>query len=88
VKVWLVRAECGDYYCGCGGGHLVGVYSTGFAAVEAAAFAETCEDVYSRKPEARRTRRWYSAVVEEVVLDALPAALEYNADFAREPLTG
>jgi hypothetical protein len=26
VKVWVLQRECGDYYCGCGGGHIVGVF--------------------------------------------------------------
>ena len=25
---WMVTAECGDYYCGCGNGHVLGVYAT------------------------------------------------------------
>ena len=25
MEIWLVRANCGDYYCGCGGGHVVGI---------------------------------------------------------------
>lgn len=26
MKVWVLQRECGDYYCGCGGGHIVGVF--------------------------------------------------------------
>lgn len=26
TQVWVKQVECGDYYCGCGGGHIVGVY--------------------------------------------------------------
>jgi hypothetical protein len=26
VKVFVLQRECGDYYCGCGGGHIVGVF--------------------------------------------------------------
>lgn len=22
--VYIVRGDCGDYYCGCGGGHILG----------------------------------------------------------------
>jgi hypothetical protein len=25
MKVWVLHGECGDYYCGCGEGHLIGV---------------------------------------------------------------
>jgi hypothetical protein len=28
MMVWIVQEECPDYYCGCGGGHLVGIYTT------------------------------------------------------------
>lgn len=27
-EVWLVLGNCGDYYCGCGQGHVVGCCST------------------------------------------------------------
>lgn len=26
--IWLIRGDCGDYYCGCGGGHVYGVATT------------------------------------------------------------
>ena len=25
TQVWLVRADCNDFYCGCGGGHVLAV---------------------------------------------------------------
>lgn len=24
-QVWLVRGNCSDYYCGCGGGHVLAI---------------------------------------------------------------
>jgi hypothetical protein len=27
MKVWVAQVDCGDYYCGCGGGHIVGIYT-------------------------------------------------------------
>lgn len=27
-EVYLVQVECPDYYCGCGGGHVVGIFTT------------------------------------------------------------
>ena len=26
APLWMVTAECGDYYCGCGHGHVLGIY--------------------------------------------------------------
>jgi hypothetical protein len=26
--MWLLQVECMDYYCGCGGGHPVGLFSS------------------------------------------------------------
>lgn len=34
--MWIVQMECGDYYCGCGGGHVVGVYDDPQRAYDAA----------------------------------------------------
>jgi hypothetical protein len=86
VTVWLVRAHCGDYYCGCGGGHLVGVYSTEALASDAARFSYRCEDVYGKDAGATRHRRWEDPYVEAVEVDALPAALEYVGSSGREVL--
>lgn len=35
-KIYVVRGDCSDYYCGCGGGHLLGVASTEAGAAELA----------------------------------------------------
>ena len=40
MKVWLVRGDCGDYYCGCGGGHVLAVATDGDEAVRLAKEAE------------------------------------------------
>jgi hypothetical protein len=34
--VYVAQRECGDYYCGCGGGHIVGVYASEEEAAHAA----------------------------------------------------
>lgn len=26
--VWVEQEECPDYYCGCGGGHIVAIYDS------------------------------------------------------------
>jgi hypothetical protein len=35
VKVWIAQRHCLDYYCGCGGGHIVGVFESEADAHEA-----------------------------------------------------
>lgn len=27
MTVFVLQRKCGDYYCGCGGGHILGVFS-------------------------------------------------------------
>lgn len=28
MKVYVLQRECSDYYCGCGGGHIHGIFLT------------------------------------------------------------
>lgn len=36
TTLYVAQRSCGDYYCGCGGGHIVGVFTTEDAALKAA----------------------------------------------------
>jgi hypothetical protein len=61
--LWIVTAECGDYYCGCGVGHLLGLYtSPEEAEKERALFADDVTE--------RGYRRWECTEVKEVACDA------------------
>ena len=45
--IWLIRGDCGDHYCGCGGGHLLAVAGSSDEADELALIARL-----------RRNERW------------------------------
>lgn len=58
-KLWLVRGDCGDVYCGCGGGHILGVATSADEASRIEEEAHTKES-YGRK-------RWaYGIHIEEI----------------------
>ena len=46
TEVYLVRGNCGDYYCGCGGGHVLAVADTPSRATHYAEQAATRHRVY------------------------------------------
>ena len=73
MKLWLVRANCGDYYCGCGGGHVVGIATS----------LEIAERIHAEAKAATRTYGggelrdvWESVWIDDVLvpLDALIAS--------------
>jgi hypothetical protein len=40
MKLFLLQMQCSDYYCGCGGGHPVGIYTSEELAKETSIKAE------------------------------------------------
>jgi hypothetical protein len=43
---FVLRASCGDYYCGCGGGHLLGIADTEEEAARLKVEAENAKHTY------------------------------------------
>jgi len=72
LSVWVVSGECGDYYCGCGLGHLVGVATTLEEAERLAIAGEAAEHHYaSRGTVSRGYRSFFSLVIKEVRVNEL-----------------
>lgn len=49
MQLWPIRANCGDYYCGCGGGHIVGIATSESEAERLATEAREATRVLKRK---------------------------------------
>lgn len=85
MKVWIVCAICGDYYCGCDnhaaneglGSHLIGVYTSEAKALEALAAAKVAEHSFANHAEPRRTwKKWSDPGIREIETDVMPEPLE------------
>ena len=72
ADVWVVRANCGDAYCGCGLGHLVAVASTEERAKALRVLAAEMHDGH-KWPNGEYRRHWDHVDIEKVELDALRA---------------
>jgi hypothetical protein len=67
MKLWVISAECGDYYCGCGLGHLIGVCTDYGEANALADEARRSKDVYVRKDgNVREYTTWMEVEVQEI----------------------
>ena len=49
MTLWMVAADCGDYNCGCGHGHVLGIYTEKDMAVAAKNAAEKAEHFHREK---------------------------------------
>lgn len=71
MMVWIVEANCGDYYCD--GDHTVAVYTTRELAEHGAAAAENMTESYNSHPEPRRLfKKWSEIEIVEYTLDETP----------------
>lgn len=48
MRLYVIQAECGDYYCGCGGGHILGIATTEAHRDHIIAEAKEAKTVYIR----------------------------------------
>ena len=69
-SIFLIRAECGDYYCGCGGGHVCAVADD---VDEAARLLEESKNAtHTYVPGGREYKTWtFGHRIEEVPLNEL-----------------
>lgn len=61
-KVWVLQMKCPDYYCGCGGGHIVGIYET--------------EESAQREAEELDLEDWNRQITEVILEVTKPYKLE------------
>lgn len=62
VPLWTVTAECGDYYCGCGVGHLLAICTSEDAAYEQRKLFDSDLDAHGH-------RKWEYVEVEALMSD-------------------
>lgn len=58
MMLWIVAANCGDYYCGCGVGHVLGVYTSKDNAEAAAVAAREQQHFYRERVTGRPREEW------------------------------
>lgn len=77
ASVYVVSATCGDYYCGCGIGHLVGIALTRERAEEIKAAGESARHRYlSHGEDGELFTTFHDVFVSEMPLDVLPEPIE------------
>lgn len=73
--VFIVTAECGDYYCGCGHGHIVGVYDSEEQAQAAAQASKELPLLIKGKATHSRSYPWGQRITS-VSLNEPPVAID------------
>lgn len=68
--LYLVRAECGDYYCGCGGGHVCAVATSRADAETLLKEAEKTTHTYVEGGKEYKTWPW-GHTIEEVSINKI-----------------
>lgn len=66
--VWIITAECGDYYCGCGVGHLLGIATTEAEAERIRLEGERAEHSYGAD---RWRPTFHGVMIDRVTVDEL-----------------